>query len=378
MLENTNSESNIPEATATNNNMEIKEANAMMNNNTEMKDTNAMVNNNTEMKDTNAMTVSNTEMRDTNAMTVSNTINKITVMKNREIQKKAMVPKEELAVSDNLTLRLPSFPDFQSLVLPDEKAEKLTGDWDSVAKYRELGFFSPVRGMANISNRLNGKIYAKIHEAEKGQRYVEYAQKYINESFSPRMSLSQAGMRIAAQYNFSSKGIPEAKLRNKISNFILEANDDYYGKFKGVLADELNIEDILNVLYSALPFLPVQIDGMQELEEETFYQLLDFHINNNIPYLSITKGCKSYYPLDEECLETIANNMQMKKRELLKKLKQYDLLYLTPSSKGYQTNIRLKYSNGSTYTEWRYCIYKLSFFANIKEDTSRFIDPNDL
>ena len=307
-------------------------------------------------------------MQEGTAMTTNRKNNtKLVTINNTNVSKVAMVPKDELAVADSLILTTPNMPSFSSLVLPDEIANELVGNQNSTERYKELGFFSPIRGMVNISNRLDGKLYAKLYENENGQRNIEYVQEYVNERYSPKMSLSQAGIRIAAQYGFSSEGIQERKIRSKISNFILEANEDYYGKFRGVKADELDVADILNTLYEALPHLPVISGKPSELEEEDFYQSLDFHIKE-LPYLH-TREHKSYYPLEEEEIETLAGKMDMKKLELLKKLKQYDFLYLVSSSKGYQTNVRIKFPDGKTYTEWRYCIYKLSYFADIEEVT---------
>lgn len=296
-------------------------------------------------------------------------------MGNSNMQMAAMMPEDELAVVGGLELFTPNIPDFKSLVLPDEAADELVGKENSIARYRELNFFSPVRGMVNISNRLDGKIYARINEEEKGRRKIEYIQKYADNSYSPIMSLSQASMRLAAKEDFTSENIRERRIRNKIAGFLLEANEEYYGKFRGVLADELEVTDILNVLYEALPHLPVNSDSVTELPEETFYQLVDTQINN-LSSATVFEH-KSYYSFGEEEFEALANSMGMKKLELLKKLKQYGFLYLTPSSKGYQTNVRVKTGAGEKSTYWRYCIYKLSYFADIKDITDDGFDPNN-
>lgn len=293
-------------------------------------------------------------------------------MESKKSTRIAIMPKEELEVKEGLKLVSPNIPKFSSLVLPDEAAEAPDVKNDSTARCRELDFFSPVRGMINISNRLDGKLYAKLHEDESGKRIIEYRQRYQDGRYSPLMSIQQASMMIAAKFNFLSKDISERKIRSRISDFILDVNEEYYGKFRGAAADELNTIDILNVLYEALQYLTASSDSLSENEGEAFYQMVVYHINNLNSWSA--KSYKSYYALQEEDIGEVAGSMGMKKVELLKQLKRLDFLYLTPSSKGYQTNVRVKFPDGKSYTEWRYCIYKLAYFAGVEDDNGSVIE----
>ena len=68
----------------------------------------------------------------------------------------------------------------------------------------------------------------------------------------------------------------------------------------------------------------------------------------------------------EDHIDTLAEDLNIKKNELLKKLKEYRFLYLTDSSEGYQTCIRFKPCGEffpKTYTQWCYCILKLDYLA---------------
>lgn len=362
-----------------NNTNKNKEVNTTMNGETNnIKEAETMTKNTTNNNvGVEAMANENAINMDTKATVNAENNKETAIMGNSNVPKAAKMPKDELAAADELKLLTPNMPDFSSLVLPEEVADELTGKQDSVTRYRELGFFSPIRGMTNISNRLGGCLNARLSEDEKGQRRIEYVQKYVDgKTYSPIMSLSQASIRIAAKYSFSSKGIEEGKIRNRVSKFLLEAHDDYYGKFRGVLVDELDIADILDVLYEALPHLPINSESLTELEGETFYQLLDNQLKNTSS-MSIHNH-KSYYALEDGDIETLAGNMGMKKLELLKKMKQYDFLYLTPSSRGYQTNVRVRYASGKSDTVWRYCIYKLSYFADIEEVADDSLDLDSL
>ena len=78
-------------------------------------------------------------------------------------------------------------------------------------------------------------------------------------------------------------------------------------------------------------------------------------------------GHKAYYPLDNEGIMLLVEELDMKKSELLKKLKQYNFLYLTESSVGYQSTVRITVEfegEIDTRTEWRYCLLRLGYLAN--------------
>lgn len=102
----------------------------------------------------------------------------------------------------------------------------------------------------------------------------------------------------------------------------------------------------------------------------------------HISLLECTKR-KAYYGLDIGGIEYLAHKMKMKKVDLLSKLKEYNFLYLTKSSRGYQTNVRFKIEPherevlekgdpslvGKDYaTEWMYCIYKMEYLGNAIEE----------
>lgn len=278
---------------------------------------------------------------------------------------KFLNPQNELAVETKLTLVTPDVPNFAAMVLPEEAAVESGEEQSRTEKFRELGLISPTRGMANISNRLGGKIYAKIREDSKGWRTIVFLQLYGTGTYSPPISVSQANLQKAARNGFVSAGISEPMQRNKVAKFLGQIEDDYWGKFRGVKADELEVTDILAVLYEALSFLPVEADESMEGSEDIFYDTLISKIRNLNSWGAVDFKC--YYALSEEEIGTLAAEMGMKKLDFLHKLKENELLYLTPSSNGLQTNVRVKGPGNSTYTAWKYCIFKMSFFAGIED-----------
>lgn len=249
--------------------------------------------------------------------------------------------------------------------VPDDEKALITKDEQTrIKKIRDLGVFSPVHGMANIKNALAGKFYAWIYEDPNGTRFIEYCERYSNRSYSPVMRVEQADIRIAARFQFISRNITERKIRNRVENFIVRAFDEYEGKFRGAQEDEFDIVDILKTLIDVLPKLPICSSESDVQEKETFYWDVVHYAKET--YSGSFYEHKSYFALMDEDVQRIAKELGMQKKNLLLKLKRFGFLYLTPSSKGFQTNVRFKGQNG-TFTEWAYCIFKLNFFAGVEE-----------
>ena len=353
---NFNSEKNMKEE-------DFMTGNLTKNNNMEVS---AMINNLTE---NNNMEVS--------AMTNKNTFNFAAVNSDSSLPAdlSTLIPSEEAA--QEITVSPVNKMDLTQLIPDDEREIAAEETLRDMGKIRNLGFFSPTKHMMRINNALGGMFSARLYEDEKGQRYVEYIQQYHDGSFSPVMRVPQSCILMAVRYKFVLENIEESRFRNMMKKYISEAMNDYYGKFRGSSEDDMDIKDILNTFCMVIEDLPVISDMKVEMTAEEFY----WNVVNNVHQLmaAVTfDNYKAYYPLDEENIGELASMMGMKKLELLKKLKHLGFLYLTPSSKGYQTNVRIKHPNGSTDTQWMYCIYKFSYFAGIKEDAPKGVDLNNI
>lgn len=265
---------------------------------------------------------------------------------------------------DDIQIEMVRLPEFASMV-PEEETAAADAEEDNYAKLKEQGYFSPVRGMANILNVLNNSLYAKIHTDKDGMRQIAYCQRYKSGEFSQMMKLSQADMMLASKYQFLSKGIEESAIRRKVSRFVLDAINDYNGKFSGGHEDRLEVIDIMNALYAVKSGLPVDKDENSELSAEEFYRQVEHHVKDIEAYRIFPH--KSYYMLDNTGIEKLAYLMGMNETELLRKLDRHGFLYLTNSSRGYQTNARFHNDDGTSFTQWVYCIYKLKFLAGITE-----------
>lgn len=269
---------------------------------------------------------------------------------------------------EDIEVRKTMCPSFSSLVLKEEKAECTDEEMAAFSKMQELGFFSPIYGMANIRQVFNDRLYAQVYVDEELNRTVEFCQQYRDGNFSPVIKLPQSEMRIAARTHFESKEIKEPALRNEVAKFVVKTHKDYYGKTP--CGEELNVLEVLNVLYYVMPQLPVKRAVSKVLDRKAFYRLLMLYVDTYDMYPMCKQ--KSYYLLDAEGIEQLACKMGMKRLELLRQLDKYNFLYRTESSEGYQTNVRLKGYDGKSFTEWFYCIYKLKFFAGFEEKEQKF------
>lgn len=313
-------------------------------------------------------TINTTNNQEVNAMTnaISNNVKISMPAQNALVLSNLskLVPIEECAQAITVSCNKPL--SLLDLVPEEEKAELMETIPLEMKKIRKLGIFDPTRNMAHINNALGNMFSARTYVDEKGLRYIEYVQRYSDGTFSPVMTIPQACIKIAVKYQFDFKEIKECGFRRVMENFVTEATINYAGRFRGPSEDEMDMQDILNTFCAVLELLPVVSDYKIQLTGEDFFYYLNNHIYE-LSYYHLFSNYKSYFPLTDSALSELAELMDMPKGHLLKKLKDEDLLYLTPSSRGYQTNVRIKSNNGKKETEWRYCIYKLAYFAEVDE-----------
>lgn len=134
--------------------------------------------------------------------------------------------------------------------------------------------------------------------------------------------------------------------------------------------------DILRALSQVRVSLPVYRDATapgtaQELYKKVVISLeSQFHLRD----CEWIHNHKSYYSLNDDAMEILATDLDMKPLELANKLRENDLLYLTKSSSMYKTKVRITrevvtmddigvkrtepYPTETT-AEWCYCIYKV-------------------
>lgn len=103
-----------------------------------------------------------------------------------------LIPEDERAVEGDIVCE----PNEISLEIIDPYANVLSTEElavEPIEKSAELenadkkGFFSPVIGMARLSNILDGKYFAQICINEDGCRRIEICQEYETGGFSPKI-----------------------------------------------------------------------------------------------------------------------------------------------------------------------------------------------
>lgn len=208
------------------------------------------------------------------------------------------------------------------------------------------------RKSMRITNQNGQTIYAYIEEDEEANRKICFCQQYEDGTFSEILTISQADVVTIIMAGDASDIFAQSQAKKICVNFRLK----YGGSFCGTRAEFMSIRDIAEMIAGELQNIPVYRDDLTEVERVEFYQRL----------IRIIKGMTSqmlndhraYYPLSTEDLEYIARNLGMTKVNLLKSLKKYDFLYLSSSSKGYQTNVRLNGTGKESFTTWRYCVIR--------------------
>ena len=205
------------------------------------------------------------------------------------------------------------------------------------------------------------EIRAWITEDENRDRDIKVRQRYSNGTFSTTLSMSQADVVMTAMAELSK----DVKLQKHVERFLMKLGETYMNRFCGMKEDALEVQTIVDMVAAELPYIPVYSDDMTDVIRVSFYQKSIGTVKTLTS--QVLNDHKAYYPLTEDDLIYVARNMGLDKLSMLRKLKQYDLLYLTPSSRGYQTNVRLNGMGEDGFTAWRYCLIRDEELENCDE-----------
>lgn len=239
-----------------------------------------------------------------------------------------------------------------------------------LSEAQACGCFDQVLGMTGFVINGGGKIFLRIRVNSRGERSIEYCQKYDDNSYSAKMAISQSDfMWVLASYS-DPKKIEKARLEKKVKNILMEISNDYLNKL--VFPSEfIPMSYIIQLISRQYNNLRVESDG--EVSKLDHPDKLYSHIIAFIKregYDTLANEHKAYYTLDKNMIDAMAENLGVSTCQLLKKMKEYRFLYLTESSEGYQTCVRMK-SDGEffpkNHTEWHYCVLKLDYLAKKRE-----------
>ena len=263
----------------------------------------------------------------------------------------------EISEVNNVAVVMSS-PTYASLVPEEERAEEVLLA-EEYKEARNQGLFSTAAGMARLENVLDGNLYAAIRVDENGNRNIEFCQRYCDGSFSPKVVVSQADLRFAAMYQFVPNGITIPRLKTRLGKFLEQVTSDYFGRISGAVV--YSPVDILNALVAAIDKLPeFQTNGGGWTPETLYAAIADIINGKGTSPIRPYKEHKSFMVFADFQIDMMAQNLDMKSgKELLKLLDQFNLLYLTKSSKGYQSKV---YIDENT-RDWAYCIYRAEYLA---------------
>ncbi|MCI8737753.1 MAG: hypothetical protein HFI11_12445 [Lachnospiraceae bacterium] len=364
MSRNINMENNMQEVDATMNSAE-------KNNNVEAETMANEINKNEEGK---VMEASFKETADTimdNALAAAmpSDIDEIIPAEERGVSEKKhsknIVPLTVVEIIEPLGNIIPEIPE-------NERAEVTKEDYIDLKESIKHGFFDPVRGMKGFKTNTGHLFYARIFTDSKGNRWIEYCQQYSDDSYSAKMNVKQADL-IAGAYFFCDEENTNSGFMSKNTGAKIVANvrNDYYNK-TAFPKECVSIKQLFLFLLSIYSLLPTESDSLKEYDyPDRFYADIMMAIRKNQAWFDDSLH-KAYYALNTEQIDKIANTLNIKRDLLLKKLKEYKFLYLTDSSKGYQTCVRFPAEKNKlgaeffpeSYTKWSYCILNLEYLAN--------------
>lgn len=244
-----------------------------------------------------------------------------------------------------------------------------------LTKIAKQGLLAPTRGMKGFKTNTGHLFYAQLSTDTKGNHWIEYCQQYSNGSCSGKIRVKQADLMVGVYYifdkeNTEDKGSADPTIKRAGAKIIMNARNDYYNK--ATFPQEcVRIEQIFMLLLSVYNSLPAENDALQEYDspDKLYGGIMDAIQKNP---LMLSDDChKAYYAFDAGQIDIIANELNMKSDLLLKKLKEHKFLYLTDSSKGYQTYVRFPAEKEGlaaeflpkSYTKWCYCLLKLEYLA---------------
>lgn len=272
---------------------------------------------------------------------------------------------EEALIEENKVVVVDSIEPSADMIseIPKDEREQTEASPVELAEIAKCGWFTPVLDMRGLITNTGHTFYAKICREPKTGQVIKYCQQYKNGTFSEIMIINKADLLIAATYHFISTKIPDTMIKSRVSKFILKTTEDYYGRLL-YPREGLDIVSILNMLLSEYENLPVYDEvSLLEQPEKLYKKIIRIIIDRS---LNLVDEHEAYYTLHKDQMEQLAQELNITRNKLLKKLKEYHFLYLTESSDGYQTCVRFKPCGGfftTSHTEWCYCILKLDYLA---------------
>lgn len=211
---------------------------------------------------------------------------------------------------------------------------------------RAAGVFNQGKGTAEVPGT-NGVVYAGIWETAKHDRIIRVLFKRRDGGFTHPIEFDNAIFMVAAQSDFmlTDKATPFYK---DVQNFHKKAMTEIINRLP--LGEGVNYVDVLKALKLYHDYLPLHELIEDDASIETIYSdILRYVANSNQKYHEATK----YFRLNAWDMEQISGGLNMTAKQVCTKLKEFGLLYLTPSSRGFQTKVKYK-----GVAENYYCVLK--------------------
>ena len=280
-----------------------------------------------------------------------------------------LVPDEEKEVAPlnpdelHLTVECDNV-DMESMIPEDEVALGEAREATFIEADRR-GVFSVNKGMGQIRGVFDDSIFASVSLDDEGMNCIRFCQRFSNGAFSPIIEVPQAQLFLLASADFQLEHFSSLVQKKRSEQFILDVQMKYLNGLSIQCKDYYAIMDILKVLYVLRCSLPQQAVERRNPGLELYEQIVEVIEDSKLSGYFITK--QSYWAFYSDGMKALAKTLGLPQLQLLRKLKEYGLLYLTGDPKkprkGYQTKVRV--GKGDKDGIDMYCILNLSFFDKI-------------
>lgn len=225
------------------------------NNNTEVSDMADSIskNNNTEVSDMAGSISNNNNMAKTLDMEIPENLSELISEDEQAVTELSVNGDDKVAVVETL----PPLTDITNEISDEERGTEEKECTVELAEAKMCGCFNPALGMTGLVLSTGHRLYAKICTDAKGNRFIEYCQQYNDNSVSTKMRIRQADLMMAASCGFSTQKLKDAKMKNRVTSFIMKAGEDYFSKILLPL-EAIKILDILSILIQQYNSLNVE------------------------------------------------------------------------------------------------------------------------
>ena len=179
---------------------------------------------------------------------------------------------------------------------------------------------------------------------------------------SIKLKIEQAFVLRLAKAGFKFENL-ESYERKYVMKTLMDVENEFLNTWDG-RGYPVGVLDVVYVLHHLRRLLPVSYLGPVD-RARALYERIKTVLSDGFYNCYCEK--KAYYAYFPEYLPELARALSMTERDLLRQLKEFNLLYLQPSSVGHQAKVRTI----NNIPCWAICIYKLEYFDSLEKNANK-------